>query len=94
MTSKVKKNKINLKGKTVSIGIDMHKHSRRITALVEGDIFLSVTPAKPTYDSFKKIIAQFKGNYSRIVNEAGHGGFDLYDRLTAQKGQSQLGQIA
>ena len=27
MASKVKKNKINFKGKTVHIGIDMHKHS-------------------------------------------------------------------
>ena len=33
MASKVKNNKVNFKGKTVSVGIDMHKISWRITAL-------------------------------------------------------------
>ena len=82
MASKVKKSKINFKGKTVSIGIDMHKKSWRITALVEGDIVLGITLASPTYDAFEKILARFKGNNVRIVYEAGPGGFDLYDRLT------------
>jgi len=82
MASKVKKNKINFKGKTVNIGIDMHKISWRITALVEGDIVLGITLANPTYDAFEKILARFKGNHVRIVYEAGPGGFDLYDRLT------------
>ena len=83
MASKVKKNKINFKGKMVNIGIDMHKRSWRITALVEGDIVMALTLAKPGYDSFKKILSQFKGNHVRIAYEAGPGGFDLYDRLTA-----------
>ena len=82
MASKVKKNKINFKGKMVNIGIDMHKRSWRITALVEGDIVMALTLAKPGYDSFKKILSQFKGNHVRIAYEAGPGGFDLYDRLT------------
>jgi hypothetical protein len=43
MASKVKKNKVNFKGKMVSIGIDMHKISWRVTALVEGDIVLAIT---------------------------------------------------
>ncbi len=82
MASKVKKSKINFKGKTVSIGIDMHKKSWRITALVEEEIVLGITLASPTYDAFEKILARFKGNHVRIVYEAGPGGFDLYDRLT------------
>jgi len=82
MASKVKKSKINFKGKTVSIGIDMHKKSWRITALVEEEIVLGITLANPTYDAFEKILARFKGNHVRIVYEAGPGGFDLYDRLT------------
>lgn len=82
MATKIKRNKINFKGKTVSIGIDMHKISWRITALVEGDMVLAITFARPTYDSFKKILSRFKGNHVRIVYEAGLGGFDLYDRLT------------
>jgi len=82
MATKVKKNKINFKGKMVNIGIDMHKKFWHITALVEGDIVMTVTLARPNYDSFRKILTQFEGNYVRIVYEAGPGGFDLYDRLT------------
>ena len=82
MASKVKKNKVNFKGKMVSIGIDMHKISWRITALVEGDTVLAITLASPNYEAFKKVISRFKGNHLRIVYEAGPGGFGLYDRLT------------
>jgi len=83
MGLKVKKNKINFKGKTVHIGIDMHKRSWHITALVEGDIVMTLTLARPGYDTFLKVLSRLKGNYVRIVYEAGPGGFDLYDRLTA-----------
>ncbi len=79
MTNKVKKEKINFNGKMVSIGIDMHKHSCHITALTGGEIVLAVTLARPTYEAFGKILSQFKGNYVRIVYEAGPGGFYLYD---------------
>ena len=44
MDTRVKK-KINFKGKLGSIDIGMHKHSWRITALVEGDVVLTVTLA-------------------------------------------------
>ena len=83
MTSTVKKNRIDFNGKTVSIGIDMHKHAWRSTALVEGGIALAVTLARPTYACFKRILAQCKGNYVRIAYEAEPGGFNLCDRLTA-----------
>ena len=36
MATKVKRNKINFKGKMVSIGVDMHKCSWHITALAFG----------------------------------------------------------
>ena len=81
MASKVKDNKFNFKGKTVNIGIDMHKISWRVTALVEGDTVLAITLANPNYDTFEKIISRFKGNHVRIAYEAGPGGFDLYDKL-------------
>ena len=83
MATRVKRNKINFKGKMVSIGIDMHKHSWRITAVVQGDIVLALTLGRPNYDAFKKILSQFKGNSVRIAYEAGPGGFDLYDKLTS-----------
>jgi transposase len=83
MATTVKRNKINFKGKMVSIGVDMHKRSWHITALATGEIVLTVSLSRPNYDAFQKILSQFKGNYVRIVCEAGPGGFELYDRLTA-----------
>ena len=82
MVSKVKNNKVNFKGKTVSVGIDMHKISWRITALVEGDTILAITLASPSYEAFRKIISRFKGNHVRIAYLAGPGGFDSYDKHT------------
>lgn len=84
MAAKITRNKINFKRKTVSIGIDMHKRSWHITALANGEIVLTVTLSKPNYDTFKKVLSQFKGNCVRIVYEAGPGGFNLYDQLTAE----------
>jgi transposase len=84
MARKVKKAEVNFKEKTVSIGIDMHKRSWHITALVEGTVVLGITLANPSYRSFKRILGRFKGNYVRIVYEAGPGGFDLYDQLTEE----------
>lgn len=43
---------------------------------------LSVTLSKPDYDTFKKVLSQFKGNYVWVVYEAGPGGFGRYDKLT------------
>ena len=83
MATKEKKNKINFNGKMVSIGIDMHKHSWHITAVVEGDPVLGVTFSEPRYDSFERIPIQFEGNHVRTAYEARPGGYDLYDRLTA-----------
>ena len=83
MAKKVKPNKINFKGKKISIGIDVHKKSWSITALIESEIVMAITLSTPTYDSFTKVLAKFKGNYVRIAYEAGPCGFDLYDRLTA-----------
>ncbi len=83
MNPKIKRNKINFKGKMVYIGIGMHKFSGRITGLVGGNIVMAVTLAKPSYDSFKSILTQSKGTCVRIVYEAGPEGFDLYGRLTA-----------
>jgi transposase len=51
--------------------------------LGDGEIVLAVTLSRPTYDAFEKALSQFKGNYVRIVYEAGPGGFDLCERLTA-----------
>ena len=49
MTTKVKGNRINFKGKTVLTGIEMHKHTRRITALIEEGIVSAVSLARPDF---------------------------------------------
>jgi hypothetical protein len=45
MVSEVKRTTININGKTVSIGVDRHKQSRRVTALVEGRGAFGAAPA-------------------------------------------------
>lgn len=83
MDTNLKKNKINFKGKTVNIGIDMHKAFWHITAFVETKVVMAFTLVNPKYSAFKNILSQFEGNYVRIAYEAGPGGFNLYDRLTS-----------
>jgi transposase len=77
----VKKTKLDVNGKVINIGVDVHKRSWRVTALVEGVIVMSGS-LPPTYEAFKKLLKRFEGATIRVVYEAGPAGFDLYDRLT------------
>jgi hypothetical protein len=67
MPNKVKRNKINFKGKMVSISVEMHRRAWHISALADGEIVLTVSLSRPNYDAFEKLLSQFKGNYVRIV---------------------------
>jgi hypothetical protein len=89
MGSKLKGTKINFNGKMVSIGADMHKRSWHITALADGEIVLTVSLSRPNYDAPEKVLSQFKGNYLLMVYEADPGGFDPYDRLTADQDRQE-----
>ena len=60
MAIRIKRSKIDVKDKVVNIGIDMHKTSWRITALVEGDIVMAATLASPKYDFFKNSLPSLK----------------------------------
>jgi transposase len=82
MRKRLNTNKINVNGKTVNIGIDVHKKSWQVTALVEGVVVRAVT-IQPSYAVLQKLLAQFKGGKIRIAYEAGPAGFNLYDDLTA-----------
>jgi transposase len=82
MKKRLNTNKIDVNGKTVNIGIDVHKLSWQVTALVEGVVVESAT-IKPFYNVLKKLLAQFTGAKIRIAYEAGPAGFNLYDDLTA-----------
>ena len=82
MKKRLNANKTDVNGKTVSIGIDVHKQSWQVTALIEGVVVTAVT-IKPSYSVLQKLLAQFKGAKIRIAYEAGPAGFNLYDDLTA-----------
>jgi len=82
MAKRVSNNKINIKGKVISIGIDVHKVSWRLTAVSSGEIILALTISRPDYGKFKKVLDRLKDNTLRVAYEAGPSGFDLYDRLT------------
>ena len=83
MATSVKKNNGSFKGKSISIGIDVHKLSWRITAVSDGEVMMAVTMCKPTYTAFKKLLLSFKDSPVRVAYEAGPGGFGLYDKLSA-----------
>ena len=56
MPSKVKKDKTNVKGKLVNIGIDIHKTFWQMTWLVEGNVVMDATLARPNHDALKKLL--------------------------------------
>jgi transposase len=79
---KVTKQGIKVKGKLVSIGIDVHKASWNVTAVHNGEEILSATiPAG--YESLKKLLKRIEGARIQIAYEAGYSGFRLYDQIRA-----------
>ena len=82
MRKRLNADMVNVNGKTVNVGIDVHKLSWHVTALVEGIVVESAT-IKPSYRVLKKLLAPYTGARIRIAYEAGPGGFNLYDDLTA-----------
>ena len=83
MATRVKKNNGSFKGKSISIGVDVHKLSWRITAVSDGEAVMAVTMSKPTYTAFKKLLLSFTDSTVRVAYKAGPGGFGLYDKLSA-----------
>jgi transposase len=81
MAMSVRKTKLDVKGKVINIGVDVHKRSWHVTALVEGVIVLFGS-SNPAYEAFKKLLRRFEGATIRVVYEAGPDGSGLYDRLT------------
>ena len=82
MRKRLNADMVNVNGKTVNVGIDVHKQSWQVTALIEGVVVTAVT-IKPSYGVLQKLLVQFKGAKIRIAYEAGPAGFNLYDDLTA-----------
>jgi transposase len=83
MDKKVLPLKHSVKGKVVSVGIDVHSLSWQIAALTDGEVIMAVTISKPDYPKLKALLVRLQGNTLRVAYEAGPAGFDLYDKLTA-----------
>ena len=70
-----------LAGKTVYIGIDVHKENWQTTVRTDGEeIFNGRIPGD--YHSLQKILERFTGCQIKVAYEAGPFGFWLYDKLT------------
>jgi transposase len=83
MDKKIINLKKSVKGKVISVGIDVHSLSWQITALADAEVIMAVTISKPEYPKLKALLARLEGNTLRVAYEAGPAGFGLYDRLTA-----------
>lgn len=75
------KNAEVLSGKTVYIGIDVHKENWQVTVRTDGEeIFNGRIPGN--YHSLQKILERFTGCQIKVAYEAGPFGFWLCDKLT------------
>ena len=75
MVNRIKKDGCSFKAKFISIGINAHKLSWRITASSDREVVMAVTLFKPTYKGVKKFLAPFKDrscffkmNETKILN--------------------------
>jgi transposase len=66
------------RGKTISVGIDVHKRSWHVTALSDGVVLFSGS-IPPSYDALMSIFRRFDDCEIRVAYEAGPCG--LYDLL-------------
>ena len=58
MKKRLNADQMNVNGKTVNVGIDVHKVSWHVTALVEGIVVESAT-INPSYRVLKKLLAPY-----------------------------------
>ena len=83
MKKKVREVTIDVKGKVVNVGIDVHKVSWEVTAMVEGIILCSGT-CPSNYETLRLLIRSYVGAKVRVAYEAGCCGFSLHDQLAAE----------
>ena len=82
MKKKVREVMMDVKGKVVNVGIDVHKVSWEVTAMVEGFIVFSGT-CHSNYETLSLLLKRFMGATIRVAYEAGCCGFSLHDQLAA-----------
>lgn len=75
-----KYNQVIPEGKTVFIGIDIHRNSWHLTAVIENEVvFGGALPADP--EALLKFLKRYGNNPIESVYEAGYFGFWLYELL-------------
>ena len=74
---------MDVKGKVVNVGIDVHKVSWEVTAMVEGVIVFSGTCCS-NYETLRLLLKRYAGATLRVAYEAGCCGFWLHDQLGAE----------
>ncbi len=80
MTGYYGKEKILARGKTVAMGIDVHKENWHVTVLVAGEeLFHGRIPGD--YAALRKLLNRCVDCQIRVAYEAGPCGFGLHDRL-------------
>jgi hypothetical protein len=77
MDKKVLPLKHSVKGKVVSIGIDVHSLSWQIAALTDGEVIMAVTISKPDYPKLKALLVRLQGNTLRVAGEELGSGEEL-----------------
>ena len=71
------------RGKTVAMGIDVHKENWHVTVLVAGEeVFQGRIPGE--YSALRKLLDRLLDCQIRVAYEAGPCGFGLHDRLQAE----------
>ncbi len=80
MAQYTRRDEVLARSARVSIGIDVHKCSWHVTALVESEVvFRGGIPAE--YRALKSLLVRFQNCELRAAYEAGPCGFGLYDAL-------------
>jgi transposase len=80
MRQNTEKKRYLARGKTISVGIDVHKRSWHVTA-ISGGIVLFSGAIPPSYDALISIFRRFDDCMIQVAYEAGPCGFGLYDLL-------------
>jgi hypothetical protein len=71
MERKVLNLKGSVKGKVISVGIDVHSLSWQVTALADSEVIMAVTISKPDYSKLKALLARLQGNILRVAMKRG-----------------------
>lgn len=80
MKKNTEKKKYLARGKTISVGMDIHKRSWHVTA-ISSDVVLFTGAIPPSYDALMSIFRRFDTCMMQVAYEAGPCGFGLYDLL-------------